>query len=153
MAMAPPLILKQICSRLLFREESTLIINIGNDWPNLTMVMCLMRGAARDLGALDYVLDEALAGGTLKRTVIFFNSRELCLQGFKYLRIQLPEARRHEINYLHALRTQDAKHDAMENFQWGKTRILCATEAAGMVSPIYHLSNPSLKYIPGHGYF
>jgi len=126
-----------------------LILNIGNDRPNLTMVMCLMRGAAHDLGMLDFVLDQALTGESLKQTVIFFNSQELCLQGFKYLHAQLPEARHHEINYLHLLQTQDAKHNMLEKFQWGKTRILCAMEAAGMVHVIYHLLNHSLKTFQG----
>jgi len=37
-----PLVLKQISSHLLFHEELMLIINIGNDRPNLMMVICLM---------------------------------------------------------------------------------------------------------------
>jgi len=74
MVTAPPLVLKQICSHLLFYKESMLIINIGNDQPNLTMVMCLMQGAAHDFRVLDFVLNQALTGESLKWTVIFFNS-------------------------------------------------------------------------------
>jgi superfamily II DNA helicase RecQ len=132
-ATAPPLVLEQIRSRLLFHDDSTLLINLGNDRRNLTMVMGILQGAARDPSALDFVLDEAHAGKPLKRTIIFFNSRELCLQGFKYLRSQLPEARRHEIDFLHALRTEGAKHCIMKKFQLQKVTVLCATEAAGMV--------------------
>jgi len=83
-------------------------------------------------GGLDFVLDEAFAGDPLKRTIIFFNTRELCLQGFKHLFYQLSHPSREEIDYLHALRTQDAKQHVLNNFQAGKIKILCATEAAGM---------------------
>lgn len=132
-ATAPPLILQEIRSRLLFSQNTTLLINLGNDRPNITMAVCTMLGAAGDLAALDFVLDEAWIGDPLKRTIIFFNTRELCLQGFKYLFFQLSHASREEIDYLHALRTQNAKQHVLKNFRTGKIKILCATEAAGMV--------------------
>jgi superfamily II DNA/RNA helicase len=92
-----------------------------------------MLGAAGDLAALDFVLDEALVGGPLKRTIIFFNTQELCLRGYKHLCSQLPHAYQGEVDYLHALRTENAKRYTMKYFQSGRIKILCATEAAGMV--------------------
>jgi superfamily II DNA helicase RecQ len=132
-ATAPPVVLQEIHSRLLFSQDTTLLINIGNDRRNICMAMCTMLGAAGDLAVLDFVLDETLAGDPLKRTIIFFNTRELCLQGYKHLCSRLPDAHRGEIDYLHALRTENAKRHAMKRFQSGRIKILCATEAAGMV--------------------
>jgi superfamily II DNA helicase RecQ len=144
-ATAPPPVLQEIRSRLLFSHDTTLFINRGNDRPNITVAMCTMLGAAGDLAVLDFVLAEALAGDPLKRTIIFFNTRELCLQGFKHLFFQLSYPSREEIDYLHALRTDNAKRHVLNNFQAGKIKILCATEAAGMVrrplSFLYEISS------------
>ena len=97
------------------------------------MVMALLQGATQDLGTPDFVLDKAHAGKPLKQTIIFFNSRELCLQGFKHLHLQLPEAHHHKVNFLHALQTEGMKHHTMKKFQQQDIILLCATEAAGMV--------------------
>jgi hypothetical protein len=54
----------------------------------------------------------------------------------------LPHAYQGEINYLHALCTKNAKCYTMKYFQSSRIKILCATEAAGMVC---HLS-----FVLGH---
>lgn len=97
---------------------------------NITTVICTMLGATGDLAALDFVLDKAMAGKPLKQTIVFFNTRELCLQEFKYLCAQLPMACCGKINHLHDLWTQNAKCHVMKNFQSGKIVVLCATEVA-----------------------
>jgi hypothetical protein len=69
--------LEEVQDQLHFHKDSTFFLNLGNERPNISMIVCQMKGAARDLAALDFVLDEAFAGNPLKRTVIFFNSRDL----------------------------------------------------------------------------
>jgi superfamily II DNA helicase RecQ len=83
-ATLPPHILEQVMSQLQFYEDSTFLINLGNDRHNVSTVVCQMQGAAQDLQALDFVLDEAFAGDPLKRTIIFFNSRDLCQQSKRF---------------------------------------------------------------------
>jgi superfamily II DNA helicase RecQ len=138
-ATLPPHVLEQVQSQLHFYEDSTFLVNLGNDRPNVSMILCQMQGAARDLQALDFVLDDTFAGNPLKHTIIFFNSQDLCQRGYKYLRSQLPEHQCDKIGFILALRTGDVKHETMARFPAGEIDILCATEAAGMVRVIFIL--------------
>jgi superfamily II DNA/RNA helicase len=92
-----------------------------------------MRGAAQDLDALNFVVDESLSGSPLKASIVFFNTRDLTYKGYKHLQKRLPMNMQAKIDFLHAGRTQYARRKAMQDFRDGKVSILCATEAAGMV--------------------
>ena len=140
-ATLPPFILKQVQANLFISEDDSLLVNLGNNRINITSVLCKMRGAARDLAALDFAVDEGLSTGTLIRTIIFFNTRELTQLGYRHLKRQLPQNMHEQIGFLHACRTTDAKNETMESFQEGKIKILCATEAAGMVRRILSFIN------------
>ena len=88
---------------------------------------------ANDFEALDFLADGALSGQPLRRTIIFFNTRDLAYKGFQYLKQLVPETRRHEINFLHAGRNRRARRKVLKDFRKGEINILCATKAAGMV--------------------
>ena len=132
-ATLPPLVLAEIQSKLHFTEDETYIVNLGNDRPNITPILCQMRGAAGDLGSLDFLLDEALTGSTLKRTIVFFNARDLTLKAWHHLRQQLPVHMQDEVNFIHAGRNRRAIRKVLKDLRSCKVNILCATEAAGMV--------------------
>jgi len=132
-ATLPAFILEQVQARLLLSESDTFLVNLGNDRRNITTILCRMRGAASDLQALDFTVDEARSGLPLKRTIIFFNSRELTQQGYRHLQRQLPTSQKAEIGFLHAFRSTPSKNLILKLFREGTVKILCATEAAGMV--------------------
>lgn len=131
-ATLPPLVLSDIQSQLHFSRPNTLLVNLGNHRANITNILVPMR-TATDLGALDFLADEALTGQPLKKTIIFFNTRDLAFKGSQYLRGLLPEARQREVDFLHAGRNSRARHFILNEFRKGSINILCATEAAGMV--------------------
>jgi len=74
----------------------TFLVNLGNHRANIMNIQIPMR-TANDFGALDFLADEALSGQPLKRTIVFFNTRDLAYKGSQYLKQLLPEARRHEV--------------------------------------------------------
>jgi superfamily II DNA helicase RecQ len=127
-----PSVLCDIQTRLHFSVQETLLINLGNHQANITTLLVPMR-TANDFGALDFLGDEALSGQSLRRTIVFFNTRDLAYKGFQYLKKLLPEDRQHEINFLHAGRNSRARRKVLSDFRKGEINILCATEAAGMV--------------------
>lgn len=131
-ATLPPLVLSDIQTRLHFTGSDTFLVNLGNHRANITNILVPMR-TATDLGALDFLADEALAGKPLRRTIVFFNSRDLAFKGSRYLRGLFPEAQKPEIDFLHAGRSSRARHFILNEFRKGTVNILCATEAAGMV--------------------
>jgi superfamily II DNA helicase RecQ len=150
-ATMPPAILLDVQHKLEFETSKTFIINLGNDRPNITPIVARMSGAASNLTALDFVLDEPRSDNPLKRTIIFFNSRELAYKGCRHLRKLISPGMARKINFIHALRANGAKRKVMRNFRSGEVDILCATEAAGMVGNllvVFSVPDP----LPGYGY-
>jgi superfamily II DNA helicase RecQ len=138
-ATLPPHVLSQVQHTLGCSDEDTMFINLGNNRANITTVVSRMRGAATDLHALDFVVDEALAGELLIRTIIFVNTRELAYKVAMHLKGLLPPERSSHVDFMHAGRSLRAKQRVMQEFREGRTYILAATEAAGMVSILLSL--------------
>ncbi|KAI9512673.1 P-loop containing nucleoside triphosphate hydrolase protein [Russula earlei] len=133
-ATMPPHILNDVRLKLCLSESQTFTVNLGNDRPNITPIICRMRGAANDLDALNFAINEANAPGAklLIRTIIYFNTRDLAYKGHMHLRGLIPEEMRSRVDFLHAGQTRRAKRKVMNDFWDGKVDILCATEIAGM---------------------
>jgi len=131
-ATLPPHVLDDITHRLGFSVKDTFLVNLGNHRPNITQVLVKM-DATKDLSVLNFLVDEALAGGSLVRALVFFNTRDMAQRGSMHLRMLLPEDRQHEVDFLHAYRETRAKIKVLIEFRQGVINILCATEAAGMV--------------------
>ena len=53
------------------------LINLRNNCPNITHIICHMCGAKGDLAALDFTVDEGFTGRLLIKTNIFFESHLL----------------------------------------------------------------------------
>lgn len=134
-----PSVLCDIQTRLHFSEWETLLVNLGNHWANITNILVPIR-TANDFGALDFLADEALSGQPLRRTIVFFNTRDLAYKGSRYLINLLPKAHQHEINFLHAGRNRRARRKVLSDFRKREINILCATEAAGMVCSNFWLT-------------
>lgn len=134
-ATLPPIVLDEVLQKLCFSMKRTFFVNLGNERLNITPVVCRLRGAARDLDALNFAIDEARCTQEqdLQRTVIFFNSRDLTYKAYKHLQGLLPPDKRSRITFLHSGRTNRARTKVLQDFRDGKMDILCATEAAGMV--------------------
>jgi superfamily II DNA helicase RecQ len=134
-ATMPPHILNDIRLKLCLSESRTFTVNLGNDRTNITPIICRMRGAANDLDALNFSIEEANVPSTkpLIRTIIYFNTRDLAYKAHKHLCSLVPAHTQSRIDFLHAGRTRRAKRKVMNDFRDGKSDILCATEIAGMV--------------------
>lgn len=133
-ATLPPHILSDVYHKLGLSRHGTFVLNLGNDRPNITPLVCHMRAAAGDLDALNFAIREAYSGGTLVPTVIFFNTRELAYKGYRHLKALLSDHHKDKIQFLHAMRSAPDKAEIMGKFRNGEIAILCATEAAGLVS-------------------
>ena len=132
-ATLPTHILDNVVQKLHISKSRSMFINLGNDCPNITHMVCRIRGSKSDLGALDFVVDAGSTGNPLTRTIVFFESRLLTYKGYKHLQRLLPSEFRSRIGFLHSCRSARSKRIVMERFRSGVVDILCATEAAGMV--------------------
>lgn len=133
-ATLPPPVLLDIQQKLGFGTKSTHFVNLGNDRINITPLVVRMTGGASDLAALDFIVQEARAGGNLVKTVVFFNTRDLSYRAYRHLKELLPDELKSRVGFLHALRHNNPKSKVMQQFRDGEISILCATEAAGMVT-------------------
>jgi len=134
LATLPPHILDNVVQKLHLGNSRSVFINLGNDCPNITHMVCRMRGAKGDLVALNFIVDEGSVGGPLIKTIVFFESRILTYKGCKHLQRLLPPGLQSHITFLHSFQSTRSKWIIMNEFRTGAVDILCATEAAGMVS-------------------
>ncbi|KAI0634743.1 P-loop containing nucleoside triphosphate hydrolase protein [Trametes polyzona] len=128
----PPFMLLDVFLKLEFRESTTYFVNIGNNRPNITPIVHHMKAARSSLPILDFLVQNAIPGSALPRTIVFFNTRDLAFKACRYLQDCVCESLQNQINFLHAGRGQRARRRAMRQFREGTVSILCATEAAGM---------------------
>ena len=151
-ATMPPETLKHVRSVLGITAEKSFHLNLGNDRHNIIPIVWPMDGAAADLAALDFIV----CGRELPlRTIVYFNDKRLAMRACNYLRNLLAPSKAHIVDVLHASRGLRAKKEVMEHFRSGKVRVLCATEAVGMVrrrcSLIWHTMT-LLHVSVGHRY-
>jgi superfamily II DNA helicase RecQ len=133
-ATLPTHILDNIVQKLHVNKSRSVFINLGNDCPNITHMVCRICGAKGDLAALDFIVDEGSTGRPLIKTIVFFESRLLTYKGYKHLQRLLPPGLQSRITFLHSFRSPHSKQVVMSEFRSGAVDILCATEAAGIVS-------------------
>ena len=133
LATLPAHILDNVVQKLHVIKSRSVFINLGNDCPSITHMVCRMRRAKADLAALDFVVDEGLTGSPLIKTIVFFESRQLTYKGYKHLRRLLPPGLQSRITFIHSCRSTHSKKLIMSEFKSGGVDVLCATEAAGMV--------------------
>ena len=132
-ATLPTHILDNVVQKLHISTSQSVFINLGNDCPNITHMVCRIRGSSSDLGALDFIVDASATGDPLIRTIVFFEKRQLAYDGYKHLQDLLPSELWSRVNFLHSGRSARSKKIVMEGFRSGAIDILCATEATGMV--------------------
>jgi superfamily II DNA helicase RecQ len=131
-ATLPPHILGDVIRRLHFSPSRTFLLNLGNDCLSVTHLMCRMR-SKRDLEALDFIVEGALSGNPLTRTIVFFETRLLAHKGATHLRALLPDSLRPRVDFLTPGRSPQSINIVMGQFRSGSVDILCVTEAESMV--------------------
>lgn len=133
-ATMPPLVLEEVRMKLHFEWRTTFLLNLGNNRPNITLLVRKMNGAASDLKSLDFAVDEE----SVTRTMIFFNERLLAQSGSEHLRNIMPTVQRGRVDFDHAGRSQRSEQIVMKAYRSGIINVLCATEAFGMVRASLH---------------
>lgn len=107
---------------------NTFTLNLGNQRHNITQIICKLPGGRRNFEALDFLLDEALRGERLIRTLVYCNSRETAMQAALYLIDKAPDEYQDKISFTHGFREERAKTRPLRLFREGTVDILFATE-------------------------
>lgn len=153
-ATLPPAVRSEVKARLGYTPSRTYEVNLGNDRPNITL-LCSYLKSADDLDALTPAIQEALDGSELVKSMIFVNTRTEAYAMCHHLRSLVPDKYKTEIDFLHAGRSRRARQRVLRRFRAGKIKVLCATEAAGMVSDAFSRVAKlihAFSRVTGHGY-
>ncbi|KAI0087264.1 P-loop containing nucleoside triphosphate hydrolase protein, partial [Irpex rosettiformis] len=130
-----PSMFDELLKKLSFPRQKKFILNLGCERHNVTPLVCRLKGPS-DYGALDFILDEALSDSPkpLIPTLIYAEARATVLNIWLYLMSKLPSdsAYRDQVDFLMSTRDETVKTIVLAKFLYGKVKILCSTEAAGM---------------------
>lgn len=152
--LTPPA-LRDVQNHLGIELDKAFFLNRGNDRPNVCMSVQHVKSPT-DYDAILPLLSSTSEAPTavehLRKTIVFVNSVIGSQALARHIKEQLPEALRGCVDVLHAQRTPRAKRRVMKNFRDGKTLILIATEAAGMVSHAHsHVEQELMTDGPAQG--
>jgi bloom syndrome protein len=140
--LTPPA-LQEVHTQLAIDPEKSFYLNLGNDRPNIAYSVCTLK-SAHDYNALKPLLTRRPSPSTpddLVKTIVFVNTVAAMQIGARTIHSWFPRHLHPYIVYIHAHRSPRARRRAMHQFRNGKTHILIATEAAGMVSNWFSLQN------------
>lgn len=123
----------EVMNTLLCEEDDTFSVNLGNNRPNIKIIMRLTKGSKKaPLPDFSEIIEEARAGNIRKRMIFIddCNGTQLLCNAF---REELPDHSNSFAFYNSRIGTY-TKKVVMDRFIRGEIRVLIATEAAGMVS-------------------
>lgn len=141
-ATAMPRVRRDVMSKLHFPRSGTLFINVGNDRPNVSVIVRACEHPLNSYIDLDFIIPVATISTptAIPKTYIYADNIRTGTEIVDYLAsrlttipgISMSQAetliRPFNANMSHAYRTE-----AMERFRTGDVRILVCTDAAGMV--------------------
>jgi superfamily II DNA helicase RecQ len=130
-ATATPRVARDICKCLCLRPRKTYYRHLGNDRPNITQEVIVLKSPNNGFSEIKRTLDE-FGGTEWPRVMIYGNSVKVVGNICEELRKVYPD-RKEKIDAFYAIRPSHAKRVVMNRFREGTVRILCCTEAAGMV--------------------
>jgi superfamily II DNA helicase RecQ len=120
--------------------------NLGNDRPNVSIVVRAIHNPLHSYSDLDFLIPANVTHDEdLKKIWIYADNIEVGAEIIDHLRALLPDHLHAVIRPYNAVHSVDYRTVAMEHFKSGKIRIMVCTDAAGMVR--HPLSSFSLQLL------
>ncbi|THV02115.1 P-loop containing nucleoside triphosphate hydrolase protein, partial [Dendrothele bispora CBS 962.96] len=136
-ATLPPRVRQDVLTKLHFsRDESDYInINLGNDRPNVSLVVRAMQHPMNTYQDLDFVIPQKVQKtNEIKKTFIYADNISTGVEIAAHLESLLPDTLQYTglIRPYNAAYSQKYRKAAMKQFREGQIRVLVCTDAAGM---------------------
>lgn len=130
---------QEVHLQLSIDADDCFFLNLGNDCPNIAYSVHPINSATDYDSLLPFLTSkqEPSTPDDLIKSLVFVNKVLPAQSATRAIRARLPKHLRKYVDYMHAHRTPKARRRAMRRFRQGKTRVLLATEVAGMVRPIF----------------
>ncbi|KAI0690178.1 P-loop containing nucleoside triphosphate hydrolase protein [Cytidiella melzeri] len=127
--------LDQLLTKLSFPRHNSFLLNLGNERHNVTPIVCPMKGPM-DFGALNFVLDEALADPPreLVTTLIYAETRAIVILIWMHLtsKLSADSPYHSQMDFLISTRDESVKTIVLGKFLRKSVKILVSTECVGM---------------------
>lgn len=124
---------RDISQKLQF-ERGYIFKNLGNDRPNVSIVVRAIHNPLHSYIDLDFLIPaDVRCREDLKKSWVYADNIEVGAEIIDHLRTLIPERLHGTIRPYNAVHSVDYRKVAMEYFKAGKIRILVCTDAAGMV--------------------
>ncbi len=138
-----PKALNKVWCQLTIDAEDCFFLNLGNDCPNIAFSVQSIHSSS-DYHALKPLLTRnpgtnPTTRDNLIKSIVFVNSVSATQLIACEVRSWFPQELYACIDFIHAICSPQSRKIAMDKFSKGETKILFATEAAGMVSLSLHI--------------
>jgi superfamily II DNA helicase RecQ len=134
--------------RTLAIQKEHVLLDLGNDRPNVALAVRAMQHTATSFADLDFVIPEKARQPSSKPTDvpptwIFFDSINGAIGMIDHIEDLLPEHLRRKglVRPFSAAMAQEYRTEVLELFKEGVVRVLVCTDAAGMVRSLTFASN------------
>lgn len=148
---------RDIQAKLHFAKGHSKFIDIGNDRPNISLVVRACQNPMNTYSDLDFTLPDTITSiEDIPKTWIYVDSIDTGAEIIRHLRHVLrernPELAGNTIRPYNARLSLPYRQKAMEKFRDGGIRIMICTEAAGMVRTSVNRMSRLLTWLTGLQY-
>lgn len=136
-ATLPPRVRRDVIRVLRYHPQQYVSIDVGNDRPNVTIVVRGIQHPLNSYADLDFIVEDlANDRNQIPKTFIYCDNIAMGTEIIDHLMTLLPENLRHDgiIRPYNACFSKDYRKAVRIKFKSGEVRILVCTDAAGMVS-------------------
>jgi superfamily II DNA helicase RecQ len=126
-----------VLSKLQFSKDYV-NIDVGNDRPNVSIVVRAIQHPLNTYSDLDFIVDGVTEASQIKLGFVYADNIATGVEIGDHLEKLLPPELRGQglIRPYNAALSKEYRREAMQQFRDGKIRILVCTDAAGMVSSV-----------------
>jgi superfamily II DNA helicase RecQ len=128
-----PKALESLKKIMQMQDSSTQVIQRSNNRPNMDWVFKLMINPRSSFYDLSFLIPASQPNDLPPKTIVFFDCRREAEKAAKYLRTRLAPAFKDSVRWVHALLSHEGREIELERFQSGESRIICGSDAIGMV--------------------
>ncbi|KAJ7055140.1 P-loop containing nucleoside triphosphate hydrolase protein [Mycena amicta] len=131
-ATVTPVAEREICDILEMDFHKAYYLNLGNDCPNITESVSVIKSSDDYEVLLQFLPDSKTPAGHWPKTQIFVNTVLEAQVICAFLISKYPEALRSKFDFIHSLRTPTARRRRLRRFHRGAIKVLISTEIGSM---------------------
>ncbi|EAU89052.2 hypothetical protein CC1G_10021 [Coprinopsis cinerea okayama7 len=135
-ATLPLRVRRDVLKKLEFASDGYVFINIGNDRPNVSIVVRAIHNTMKSYSDLDFLIPSNVqVGEDIPSTMVYMDNIQECPEIADHLDDTLPEHLRGQglVRPFSAAYSQEYREAVLKLFKLGIVRVLVCTDAAGMV--------------------